>query len=47
MGKNEKYNKGQTPPEFMSTHPSAENRIIKIEEWKNEIIMKYPPINIT
>ena len=42
-----KYNKGQTPPEFMSTHPSAENRIIKIEEWKNEIIMKYPPINIT
>ncbi len=42
-----KYNKGQTPPEFMSTHPSAENRIIKIEEWKNEIILKYPPINIT
>ena len=42
-----KYNKGQTPPEFMSTHPSAENRIMKIEEWKNEIILKYPPINIT
>ena len=42
-----KYNKGQTPPEFMSTHPSAENRIIKIEEWKNEIILKYPPINIS
>ena len=31
------YNKGQTPPEFMSTHPSAENRI-KINEWINEII---------
>ena len=42
-----KYNKGQTPPEFMSTHPSAENRIIKIEEWKDEIILKYPPINIS
>ncbi len=37
-------NKGKTPPEFMSTHPSAENRIKKINDWTNEIIYKYPPI---
>ena len=42
-----KFNKGKTPPEFMSTHPSAENRIKKINEWTNEIILKYPPINIS
>ena len=28
----------------MSTHPSADNRIKKINEWTNEIILKYPPI---
>jgi len=38
------FNKGKAPPEFMSTHPSAENRIKKINEWTNEIIFKYPPI---
>ena len=37
-------NKGQEPPEFMSTHPSATNRINQINEWMNEIILKYPPI---
>ena len=41
------FNKGKAPPEFMSTHPSAENRIKKINEWTNEIILDYPPINIT
>ena len=40
------FNKGKAPPEFMSTHPSAENRIKKINEWTNEIILDYPPINI-
>ena len=39
-------NKGKTPPEFMSTHPSSENRIKKINEWMNEITLKYPPINL-
>ena len=39
-----KFNKGKTPPEFMSTHPSAENRIKKINDLTNEIIIKYPPI---
>jgi len=37
-------NKGKTPPEFMSTHPSPENRKKKIEMWISEITMKYPPI---
>ena len=40
------FNKGKAPPEFMSTHPSAENRIKKINEWTNEIILNYPPIKI-
>ena len=42
-----KFNKGKTPPEFMSTHPSADNRIKKINEWTNKIILDYPPINIS
>ena len=41
------FNKGKAPPEFMSTHPSADNRIKKIKDWTNEIIIKYPPINIS
>ncbi len=40
------FNKGKAPPEFMSTHPSADNRIKKITEWTNEIILDYPPIKI-
>ena len=43
----QEYNKGKTPPEFMSTHPSAENRIKKINSWTDEIILEYPPINIS
>jgi len=39
-----KINKGKEPPEFMSTHPSSTNRIKKINEWMNEIIINYPPI---
>ena len=38
------FNKGKAPPEFMSTHPSADNRIKKINDWTNEIILDYPPI---
>ena len=41
------FNKGKAPPEFMSTHPSAENRIKKINDWTNEIILDYPPINVS
>jgi len=40
------YNKGKAPPEFMSTHPSADNRIKKINEWTQEIILDYPPIKV-
>ena len=37
-------NKGKEPPEFMSTHPSSSNRIKQINEWMNEVIIKYPPL---
>ena len=40
-------NKGKEPPEFMSTHPSSDNRIKKINEWMNDIILDYPPIKQT
>ncbi len=39
-----KSNKGKQTPEFMSTHPSPDNRIKKINEWVNNIIIDYPPI---
>ena len=39
-------NKGKEPPEFMSTHPSSDNRIKKINEWVNQIILDYPPIKV-
>ncbi len=38
-------NKGKAPPEFMSTHPSADNRIKKINEWINDVTINYPPIS--
>jgi len=38
------YNKGKEQSEFMSTHPSPNNRIKKINEWTNNIILDYPPI---
>ena len=37
-------NKGKEPAQFMSTHPSSVNRIKKINEWSNKIILDYPPI---
>ena len=40
----QKLNKGKEPPQFLSTHPSSANRIISINNWVNEIIIKYPPI---
>ena len=41
------FNKGKETPEFMSTHPSADNRIKKMNEWTNEIIVEYPPIKLS
>ena len=40
-------NKGKAPPEFMSTHPSAENRIKNINEWIDDIILDYPPLKLS
>ena len=37
-------NKGQEPPEWMSTHPSSARRIESLKNWIPEIIMEYPPI---
>tara|TARA_Y100000590_G_scaffold10969_1_gene13485 strand:- start:53 stop:880 length:828 start_codon:yes stop_codon:yes gene_type:complete len=42
-----KANKGKIPPEFMSTHPSPDNRIKKINDWVNDIIINYPPVKQT
>ena len=38
--------KGKEIPEFMSTHPSANNRIKDINDWMNKIILDYPPLKI-
>ena len=43
----QEFNKGKEPPEFMSTHPSSENRIIKLNEWINTVILDYPPIKFS
>ena len=37
-------NKGKEPPEFMSTHPSSDNRIKNLNNWMNDIIISYPPV---
>ena len=42
-----KAHKGKTPPEFMSTHPSPDNRIKKINGWITEVTLKYPPIKVS
>ncbi len=39
-------NKGKEPPQFMSTHPSSENRIKNLEGWINKVMIEYPPISI-
>ena len=43
----QEYNKGKEPPEFMSTHPSSENRILKLNDWINSVILDYPPIKLS
>ena len=40
-------NKGKEPPEFMSTHPSSDNRIRDLNEKMNDVILDYPPIEIS
>ena len=41
------FNKGKEPPQFMSTHPSSDTRIKQLNEWMNEVILDYPPIEIS
>ena len=36
--------KGKEPPQFLSTHPSSDNRIKNLENWIPKIILDYPPI---
>ena len=40
-------NKGKEPPEFLSTHPSSDNRIRDLNEKMNGVILDYPPIEIS
>ena len=40
-------NKGKEPPEFMSTHPSSDNRIKDLNKKINDVILDYPPIEIS
>ena len=40
-------NKGKEPPEFMSTHPSPDNRIKDLNEKMDGVILDYPPIEIS
>tara|TARA_Y100000741_G_scaffold51516_1_gene35318 strand:+ start:195 stop:1022 length:828 start_codon:yes stop_codon:yes gene_type:complete len=42
-----KLKKGKAPPEFMSTHPSSDNRIKLLNEKMNEVIFDYPPIKLS
>ena len=37
-------NKGKEPPVFLSTHPSSAKRIDNLNNWINQVIIKYPPI---
>ena len=41
------FNKGKEPPQFMSTHPSSDTRIKQLNEWMNEVILSYPPLNLS
>ena len=39
-------NKGKEPAVFLSTHPSSKKRIENLNNWINEVIIKYPPIKV-
>ena len=39
-------NKGKEPPQFLSTHPSSSKRIENLNNWINQVMIKYPPIKI-
>jgi len=37
-------NQGKSPPEFMSSHPSPENRIKNLQNWIKEVKSNYPTV---
>ena len=37
---------GKGPAEFLSTHPSPDNRINKLKEWIPTVRLQYPPISV-
>ncbi|MDC1159943.1 M48 family metallopeptidase [Candidatus Pelagibacter sp.] len=37
-------NKGKQQPEWISTHPSADNRIKNLKSWETSVVLEYPPI---
>ncbi len=41
-----KKNKGKEPPAFLSTHPSSKKRIENLNNWIDEVMIKYPPIKV-
>jgi len=41
-----KKNKGKEPPAFLSTHPSNKKRIENLNNWIEEVMIKYPPIKV-
>lgn len=40
----ERMSAGGSPPEFLSTHPSPENRIKKLQQQMNEALKYYKPV---
>ena len=38
--------KGESSPEFMSSHPAPENRINNIKKWISQVKEEYPPVKI-
>jgi predicted Zn-dependent protease len=40
----EKASNGQAPPEFLSTHPGAENRIAQLQKYLPEALQYYKPV---
>jgi len=36
-------NKGNEPPEWMSTHPSSDKRIVSLKKWIPDIMNRFPP----
>jgi len=39
--------KGKEPPQFLSTHPSSQNRIKNLNNWITKVIVEYPPVKRT